>query len=80
MAYKVHWSGKFNLHREVIQEEADAYTEEQAKFLMSQKIAFKAGVIPQVVWEYLKHHPHCYEINRGDHHAGKVYMPEMQKR
>ena len=62
MASKHHYKGKFNLHQEVLQEEADAYSEEQAKFFMSQKIALKAGVFPQVVWEYLKKHPHSYEI------------------
>ena len=64
MAFKNHYKGKFNLHSEIINEEADAYSEDQARFLMSQKIAFKAGVIPQVVWEYLKKHPHSYEIRK----------------
>lgn len=61
-AIKNSYSGKFNISGGVIDETADAYSEEQAKFFMSQKIALKAGVFPGFVWQYLKSHPNCYEI------------------
>ena len=61
-AIKSSYTGKFNISREVMTETADAYSAEQTKFFMSQKIALKAGVMPHVVWEYLKTHPHSYEI------------------
>ena len=61
-AIKSSYTGKFNISRETLTEKADAYSAEQAKFFMSQKIALKAGVMPQVVWEYLKTHPNSYEI------------------
>jgi cephalosporin hydroxylase len=61
-AVKNSYSGKFNLSGEVIDETADAYSEEQAKLFMSQKIALKARVFPSVVWNYLETHPNSYEI------------------
>ena len=64
MATKFSYAGKFNISGEDIKETAEAYSEKQAKFFMSQKIALKAGVIPQVVWQYLKSNPNSYEIKR----------------
>ena len=61
-AIKKSYSGKFNISGEDIKETADAYSEEQAKLFMSQKIALKARVFPSVVWQYLKTHPNSYEI------------------
>lgn len=64
MAVKETYAGKFNISRETITETADAYSSEQAKFIMSQKIAMRRGVFPQVVWQYLKQNPLSYEIRK----------------
>lgn len=64
MAVKESYSGTFNISNEIVNETADAYSTEQAKFFMAQKLAIKRGVIPQAIWEYLKHNPLSYEIRK----------------
>lgn len=62
MAEKVLYAGTFNLNNEVINETAEAYSTEQAKFFMAQSIALQRGVIPQIVWAYFKKNPLSYKI------------------
>ena len=66
MAVKILWSGKFRINNEDSRETAKAFTDEQALYFMSQKIALKKGVLPHVVWDYLKSHPHSYEIKPAE--------------
>ena len=39
-----------------------AYSEKQAKTVGVQAVANKHGVLPVVVYQYLKEHPDCYKI------------------
>ena len=64
MAQKESYVGKFNISNETIEKTYDAYSPEQAKFLMVQEIALERGVIPQAVWGYIKKHPLSCEIRR----------------
>lgn len=64
MATKESFIGTFNISNEKIEKTSDAYSSEQAKFLMVQEIALERGVIPQAVWGYLKKHPLSCEIRR----------------
>lgn len=63
-AIKSSYSGKFNISGEIIDETANAYSEEQAAFFMAHKIALRAGVLPFVAWQYIKTHPNCYQIKK----------------
>lgn len=65
MATKESFVGKFNISNETIEKKADHYSEGQAKFVMVQEIALERGVIPHVVWAYLKSHPLSCEIRRA---------------
>ena len=62
MATKNVYKGIFNLKMEVFMEYAYAYSPAQAKTVMVRRIAKKHGVLPVVVFGWLKEHPHCYEI------------------
>lgn len=61
---KESYAGTFNISNEKIEKTADAYSSEQAKYLMIQEIALERGVIPQAVWGYIKKHPLSCEIRR----------------
>lgn len=62
MATKQPFTGHFTINNEAKDEEAEAYTEEQAKLFMARKIARAKRVNPGVIINYLKSHPHSYEI------------------
>jgi hypothetical protein len=64
MATKLPWVGTFNINNESKASDAEAYTKEQALFLMAKKIAWAKGVRPGVILGYLKNHPHSYDIKK----------------
>lgn len=76
MAAKIKYAGKFNINHEVLEESAEAYTAEQAKYWMAHQLALRCGVIPQAIWGYWKAHPNSFEIKRQvrkEHFYGESY-------
>lgn len=64
MASMIPWKGTFNINNEVFDPSAHALTKGQAKFKMVKEIAEKKGVMPVVIYGYLKSHPHSFEIRK----------------
>lgn len=56
------WKGLFSFRSELKIEYAQAYTQQQAKFIMMRRLAKKQEVIPAVVFGYFKDHPDSYAI------------------
>jgi len=60
------YRGVFNLHneikREYSSEYSSAYSAKQATKLMVDKLADKQGVLPKIIWYWMKDHPNSYEV------------------
>ena len=62
MATKQLYKGMFNFNFQLFIEYAKAYTQDQAKLVMVRRIAKKQGVLPVMVFQFLKEHPESYDI------------------
>ena len=56
------YRGVFNLHNEIKREYSSAYSAKQATKLMVDKLADKQGVLPKIIWYWMKDHPNSYEV------------------
>jgi hypothetical protein len=62
MAAKNLYRGIFAFHVEKKKEYAQAYSLEQAKKLMVDKMAKKQGVDPKVIWNWMHDHPNSWTV------------------
>ena len=62
MAVKSNYKGIFNLHNEIKREFAYAFSKKQATKIIVDRMAKKQGVLPKVIWYWMKDHPNSYEI------------------